>query len=355
MTRRLVLPCVFLLIPIAALAQNGGWEVELHGGGTFVGAPGAGAASVPAPAGLFTTVTASTSRAVPSWYFGDGARLVNEFLASFGVPNRIVSLDPVLDNHLAERRNGAGAGFRVGRKITHRLGAEFNLDATSTPMRLTGPALAGLEASSGSFVPAFAEGVLATGPFRNVTAASDVHAAAGAGSQIAATGTLNINLATRGRVIPYATVGAGMIMKHGNTPSVDLEGSYAFDILGLFPIAERDRVHLRYVDDKTFIGVLGAGFKAQLTQRSGIRVDARAHVGSDPGRTLLNADPDMVRAGPTTARAVASYLTPAIQFSNSDALGPTTLSGATINDFERFSADGMFRQVLITIGYFWRF
>lgn len=355
MTRRLVLLCAALLLPTAALAQGGRWEVEFHGGGTFVGAPGGGTTSVPAPGGPFTTVTGSTSRAVPSWYFGDGTRLLNDFLTSFGVSNRIMSLDPVLNTPLVERSTGAGVGFRLGREITPRFGAEFNLDITSTPMRLTGQALAGVEASRASFVPAFVDGVLATGPFSRVTAASDVHVATGTSRQIAATGALNINLRTRGRVTPYATVGAGLIVNQGEPPAVDLDGSYAFDMLGLFPIAEHDSVQFRHVDDTTFVGVLGAGFKTRITPRSGIRVDARVHVGRDTARTLLNADPDRAPAGPATARAVASYLTPGIQFSNSDALGPTTLSGASVDDFKSFSADGLFTQGLITVGYFWRF
>ena len=146
-------------------------------------------------------------------------------------------------------------------------------------------------------------------------------------------------------------------MNNGATPSVDLNGSYAFDVIGFFPIAERDSVHVRHAtDDKVFIGVLGGGVKALLTQRSGIRVDARVHVGRQTIRTLLSADPDMVASpGPVTDLAVASFLTPVIQLSNSEASGRTTLSGASITDFESFNADGLLNQVLVTVGYFWRF
>ena len=357
MKRSLVLPCAFLLVPIAALGQSRGWEIEVHGGGVFVNTLSGGTGSLPAPGEPFTSVTGSTSRAVSSWYFGDGAELVNDFLSSFGVPERITPLDSVLNSRLAERGNGGGFGFRVGREITPRFGAEFNFDFTSAPVDLTGGALAGIEASRDSFVPAFVDGLLSTGPFRSVTAASEFQAATGAGNQIAATGALNINLTTRGRVTPYATVGAGVSMNNSDTATVDLDGSYAFDIRGFFPIAESDSVHMSSViDDNVFIGVFGGGVKALLTQRSGIRVDARVHVGSHTIRTLLSADPDMVaNPGPATDRAVASYLTPGIQFSNSEARGPTTLSGETISDFESFNVDGIRSQVLVTVGYFWRF
>jgi len=316
-----------------------------------------GTGSLPAPGGPFTSVTGATSRAVSSWYVGDGAQLVNEVLFSFGVSERITPLDSTLKNHLGERGNGGGFGFRVGREIASRFGAEFNLDITSAPVTLTDGARAGIQASSDSFVPAFANGLLSTGPFRNVTATSEFQAGTGAGHQIAATGALNINLTSRGRVTPYATVGAGVIKNSGDTPSVDLNGSYAFDVIGFFPIAERDSVRVSHATDHNMvIGVFGGGVTALLTQRSGVRVDARVHVGRQTIRTLLSADPDMAASpGPATDLAIASFLTPVIQLSNSDARGQTTLSGAAITDFESFSADGVLHQVLVTVGYFWRF
>ena len=356
MKQHLALSCALLLVPIAALGQSRGWEIEFHGGGTLVTALSGSTGSLPAQGGPFTSVTGSTSRAVSSWYFGDGAKLLNEFLSSFGVPQRISPLDSVLRHQLAERGNGGDFGLRVSRDISPRFGAEFNLDFTSAPVNLSGGALAGIEASRESFVPAFANGLLSTGPFTSVTATSESQAATGAGNQIAATGTLNINLTTRGRVTPYATVGAGVIVNNGDSATVDLDGRYAFDISGFFPIAESDSVHLSQVNDNVFVGVLGGGFKTLLTERSGIRVDARVHVGSHTVRTLLSADPDMeVSPSPATDRAVASYLTPGIQFSNNEALGLTTLGGATIKDFESFNVDGIRSRVLVTVGYFWRF
>ena len=357
MKRYLVLPLAFLLVPIAALGQGKSWEIEFHGGGAFVNVLSRGTGNLPAPGGPFTSITGSTSRAVSSWYVGDGARLVNDVLSSFGVSERIAPLDSALNSRLGERGDGGGFGLRVGREITSRFGAEFSLDITSAPVNLTEGARAGIKASSDSFVPAFADGLLSTGPFKNVIATSEFQATTGAGHQIAATGALNINLTTRGRVTPYATVGAGVIKNNGDTPSVDLNGSYAFDIIGFFPMAERDRVHVSHATNaNVVIGVFGGGVKALLTPRSGLRVDARVHVGRQTIRTLLSADPDRVASpGPATDLAIASFLTPVIQLSNSDAHGRTTLSGATITDFESFSADGVLRQVLVTVGYFWRF
>ena len=80
------------------------------------------------------------------------------------------------------------------------------------------------------------------------------------------------------------------------------------------------------------------------------------HIVRQTIRTLLSADPDMVASpGPATDLAIASFLTPVIQLSNSEASGRRTLSGAPITDFESFNADGLLNQVLVTVGYFWRF
>jgi len=62
------------------------------------------------------------------------------------------------------------------------------------------------------------------------------------------------------------------------------------------------------------------------------------------------------RLGRTSlALALFAILTSVIQLSNSEASGRTTLSGASIADFESFNADGLLNQALVTVGYFWRF
>ena len=90
-----------------------------------------------------------------------------------------------MNSRLGERGNGGGFGLRVGREITPRVGAEFNLDVTSASIDLADDARAGIKASSDSFVPVFADGLLSTGPFRNVTATSEFQAATGAGDRSA--------------------------------------------------------------------------------------------------------------------------------------------------------------------------
>jgi hypothetical protein len=208
---------------------------------------------------------------------------------------------------------------------------------------------------------------LDTGPFEDAAVSSTNTILDNDGTQIVATGTLNINLLTRGRFIPYASVGAGVISNNGDTPTANLEGDYTFEIFDLFPISETDRVSLRHaIDDTVLVGVFGGGIKVLLTDRSGIRVDVRVHLGDSTNRTLLDADPDVVEVEPgDSSFIIASFTDPSVQFSNDPTLirfsdDPTgvaesTLTGSDINDFEAFTVSGVARQFLVSVGYFWRF
>lgn len=72
----------------SALAQTAGdrkWEIEVSGGGAFSMRPvrwTALAASIE-PGAPFTTVVDEPSRRVRSWFFGDGAALLNEAIGQF--------------------------------------------------------------------------------------------------------------------------------------------------------------------------------------------------------------------------------------------------------------------------------
>src|SRR5580692_6056759 len=66
------------------------WEIELHGGGMLATAPGDGTGALPGPGPAITTpftipAGVSTGRVVSSWYFGDGASLLNQAASSFRV------------------------------------------------------------------------------------------------------------------------------------------------------------------------------------------------------------------------------------------------------------------------------
>ena len=132
----------------------GKWEVEVHAGGVRVGRPTEATTAMPAAAEPFTTVNGWPSRYVSSWYFGNGATLINENLAALAALNpvfprsgRITPLDPVLTGAAARSSDAGSFGFRVGRRLTSRFTAELNVDYAHSTLDLLESALNDIEAS----------------------------------------------------------------------------------------------------------------------------------------------------------------------------------------------------------------
>jgi hypothetical protein len=287
MTRWSAALIALLLVPAPALAQGGAWEVEVHGGRSFIDALGDGIGSVPGPGTPFTTATSLPSRRVSSWFLGDGAELLNGSLAALGLSERIAALDHVLDAPLVGRREGNDFGFRVARDLAPRLSAEFSLDVTSYAVEIAEPVAAALEAASTSFAAAF-RALLDVGPFTDVGVHSTHSVVKVDATQLMATAALRVNLLSRGRFIPYATIGGGIITNHSDAPTAGLEGHYAFNIAGVSPIAESDRVSLAHaIEDTVYFGMLGGGAQVFVAGRSGVRLDVRLHVGRNNLQTLV--------------------------------------------------------------------
>jgi hypothetical protein len=123
-----VLFCL-LGIPIRSAAQDAQappWEIEFHGGGLFSSMSNDGTGRLPDPGAVFTTLIGTPSRRVSSWYFGDGALLMNQvtLLLGGGGP-RITPLDPALIESRLDRDAGGTIGFRLSRRLNNRLRAEF--------------------------------------------------------------------------------------------------------------------------------------------------------------------------------------------------------------------------------------
>src|SRR5690348_2906620 len=140
-------PCLAALAAVAspATAQTAGagkWEIELQGGGMLSTNPTAGTVSLPGPGQAFSTaaiyppqsvITVASSRRESSWYFGDGAILLNQAAKALETsqvgmstpfPGRIVTLDSVLARSLGQRRRAGSIGVRVSRVLSPRISAE---------------------------------------------------------------------------------------------------------------------------------------------------------------------------------------------------------------------------------------
>jgi hypothetical protein len=366
-----------------ALAQRQ-WEIEFHGGSGWHGGS-AGTPNLPGPGETFTTagiypppapqvVVVSTSRRIPSWYFGDGALLFNQAAAAVAAnpvamtaafPGRIVALDPALTRPLAEARAAGALGVRLTRAVSARLGVELSIDYSPARVRITKENSDAIEATRASFIAAFS-GLITSNPNRMLNSLTSIATVKNAaGGELLTTGALIVNLKASGNVIPYATAGAGMLATSGTMPAVTLTGNYQFRNPSGSPIDETDRVALTVARDRrTLSGIVGAGIKYYATRRWGARLDARVSLSRNTTVTRLDATPT-VSLGLTPAGRGTLNAEPTVQFSNNwtdpvTALGVTavarsSLSGDALSGFRTWSGTGVSRHTIATAGVFWRF
>ena len=353
----------------AQTAASPKWEIEFHGGALFPANPSGGTVTLPPPGAVFATATAATpapvSRRESSWYFGDGATLFNDAVEALGrLPGRITPLDPVLGRRLGERQRGGSLGVRVSRSLTARIAAELSVDYSLERLRITAANTDTIEAARASFIPAFS-GMITFNPNRVLnTVTSTATVEGGSARQLVSSGAVLINLRTTGAVIPYATVGAGLLSLIGDMPGVTLRGNYQFRLGGGFPVNETDNVTVRDTRDRhAAAGILGGGVKYHVSPRLGVRLDVRVNISKASANTILDASP-VVTLGLTPAGRGALAGDPSIQFSNTTesvtalgvtAAGTSSLTGPALSGFRTFSGRGVTTETNLTFGVFWRF
>jgi hypothetical protein len=335
-------------------AKRTPWEVTFFGGFMGGSTPTGGDSQLPAAGTSFTTFNGLPTRAVSSWYFGDGAVFMNQVLAGAAVSTRITSLDPALAETGAKQKPGGTFGVRLGRPITSRLSAEFSLEFSTGHSEITDDARAAIDASVNSFSGAFAgyfSRVSAFGSVPNLTSTSTVEHNK-TGSQLLVSGSVNFALARAGSLLPYVTVGAGSVSHRGDHPSVTIVGDYRFNSPTGAPFHETDTVTLEFRTGSGVVALFGGGVKKELSARSGFRADVRVSAGGGKTSTRLDATPVSVQGTPGSA--LAAVISPTIQISNQPVFR-SSLSGAALSDFEAFKGSGSGMKVSATIGYFLRF
>jgi hypothetical protein len=362
----LMLPVALAMSPARPCGAGQDWDIEVHGGAMISSNPTSGTSALPPPGAVITFPPpppgAAASRVVPSWYFGDGASLLNQAVARLGVA--IVPLDPVLESRFVERRSGASVGVRVGRALGDRFAAEFAFDEGFGPLALTPRSISGIEASRLSFLSTW-NGLLNGPAGRAQTVSSNATTDDKRGGQLVTTGALLINLHRSARVKPYVALGAGLIATRGGAPSAQLIGNYHFTFPAVPPpiptpppalvIDQTDTVTIRTVVDTALTWVIGGGLKFAATKRWGVRLDVRDHLNRDPVRTTVAAAP--ATAPTTTAGTLTLFFspsTPPLQFSTFSPSG-STLSGNPVVGFRTFGGTGIVNQVNVTAGLYWRF
>jgi hypothetical protein len=335
----------------SAAAQTSSWEIEGYGGIVAARTASEGSRTLPAAgAPLVTSNPIFPSRQTSSWFFGDGATLLNGVNEQFTRPGRIAPLDSAFGPLASARVPAFGA--RVRRRLNTRYSLELGVDAFVGSSIKSDALPAIVEAARTSFTQAFSE-LLGTGPFAGVSVAATASTVSSRRRDTAFTAAINAAFGSWGSLVPYATFGAGIVTGSGSLPSATIEGRYRFSILNEVPIDETDRVSFRYARGAAFVGVLGGGLRRDISTKWGLRIDARVLVGPDSTRIRLDAQPSSVRGVP--AGFVESFTNPAIQFSNDLSTGRrSTLSGAALQNADVFSG-GVQARTVVTVGVVRRF
>ena len=335
------------------------WEADFHVGGMMGSQPTSGTAGN-FPAGEpFTGFNGRASRYQSTWMFGDGSAFLNQVLPQFPVPitiaSRITPLDSTLTTSSVSRSRNFSFGARVARKLTRRVRAEFAIDSTGGSLAISDGALAGIEATRVSFVPVW-NGIIASGQGQftngNVVATTDLVNDV-SNRQTSMTGAVEIHLWDKPRLVTYATIGGGVLLRSETSPEATITGLYEFRLLGIAPFSERDVVRLHYEADTSVpVFVVGFGMKYFLKANRGVRVDVRVQSSASAIDTVVDARPSPVPGDP--AFALASPTTPTLILSNAPGTRGN-LSGPVITNLKTFTSSGRDIQTSFTAGYFFRF
>ncbi|HJZ78310.1 MAG TPA: hypothetical protein VKE51_41565 [Vicinamibacterales bacterium] len=341
--KRALIAFICLCVPATAQSQNRQWEVEGYAGVLAAQPASAGSITIPPPgAPLVTSTPTFPARATSSWFFGDGATLLNGVLQDFQRPARIAPLDPAFGP--LRSAHPAAFGARVRRRLNAHVSLEIAVDALGgSPIR-TRDVTDAVAATRDSFAPAFAD-LFASGPFSRTVIFAQGETDEGDFRETAFTAAFNRDVGRLGGLQPYFTVGAGVVAASGTPPSATLQGHYFTTILGEVPIDEIDRVSIRFTRSTSAVAVLGGGVRHDFSDAWGLRIDARLLVGPDTTRVHLDAQPTVARGTP--AGFIESFTNPAIQFSNDPATGRrSSLSGAALQNVEVFNGGVLARTVI---------
>jgi hypothetical protein len=296
------------------------------------------------------------SRTVPSWFFGDGATLFNEVSQRLGSNRQIRPLDPVFQRGAARRESSATIGLGVARWITGRVAAEFNLDYTRSAVMMTNETALAIEAARSSFLEGWHQLIVsqltADGTVSDVSAENGGDR--GGGQQLFATGGVRIQLYAGREFRAYAGTGAGIGWLSGRTPTAVLTGIYAFNAnaAGIPRFAEQDNLTVRVQlnRSRSTVGMVHGGFEMPTGLRNGLRLDLAAYVFTDSFTTLVSAQPRFIPRPP--GALVSSDSSPSLWFSNSETLGPSSLSGPALVDFPAHVGNGRQVQIRVVVSYF---
>jgi hypothetical protein len=282
------LVAAFLSAPAVAWAQGsqgGRWEIEGAGGLIWNTRTGDGDLTLPPPGlPIATTTPIAPSRQVPTWFFGDGASLLNSVLETFGLAPRIQPLDDAISRLATSKSTASVVSARVRRRINDKFAFEFSADVLAGSAGFSDEFIAALGATGDSFRAAF-ESLLTTGPITDISSRATHSASGGSTRELALTGLLVQTLGSPDASwSPYFTAGGGITLGTSNDASATIEGGYRFTTIGGVPQAsstfdETDRVTFRFDHRTIFCGFVYAGVLLDFSRRWGLRLGCRVYVG----------------------------------------------------------------------------
>jgi hypothetical protein len=360
LTRTAAAFTVFLaLSPAAASAQTAAApprvELEVYGGlSRFLDA---GVTTVTPPAAGAPIGTSSPmfpSRRVSTWWFGDGAELLNAAAAELGLTARLTPLDTTIGTigRGAESRGAFGGRLRM--RTAPRVWIEAGVDVTATSADVADSVQAAAETARASFVSTFSE-LLASGPFANRSVTATAATEGGAWRDVTSSLAANIELAPAAGLTPHLTLGGAWVWRTGTAASLRLTGRYAARILTPTgpPIDETDAVVIRSDAGAGPGLVVGAGV-SRAAGRVSLRLDARLIAANRTISANVDASPSV--ASGTPADFIESFTNPSIQFSNNATTGRrSTLSGDPFDALAMARSTRLQVRALITVGAALRF
>ena len=289
---------LILAFPPSRTFAGQGWDVEVHGGALISTNPTQGTIAMPPPnppVAFLPQSPSPTTVPVASWFFGDGAALLNSAVpARFGVG--IVSLAPLFTSRFAERRSGGSLGVRVGRSLSPRFGAEVSLDYATGQWAMLPHNTDRINVSEASFVATW-NALLGAVINNEHIVNSDATLDDKRGSQLVTSGTLLINVLSSGGLQPYRC-GRRRLYCGAQWRAVSDDHrklSSAFPVSPSSPsvlqVDQTDTVTIRSTAKNSMTWVVGGGLKYALSERWGVRVDVRDYINRDVSRTTVTAVP----------------------------------------------------------------
>jgi len=232
------------------------------------------------------------------------------------------------------------------------------VDVLPSRARATDALAAAAETARASFQDTFSA-LFASGPFVSTTVDAATNAVRGSGRSVALTGALVVPLGAHRSLSPYLTVGGGVLSASGAAASVTLAGHYRTTVhAGVptldVPIEEFDRLTVKYQERTTPVGLGGAGVTRSFGGSWALRIDARALVGLNTARILIDATPSSTTGSP--AGFIELFTFPAIEFSNNPSTGrQSTLSGDGLRGVTIFEGTGIAVHAIVSVGIVKRF